>query len=100
MSIATTSHTTGGAGRPEAPAGPPKLTATELRAAQQHTLDSPRLRYSLLARALFTTMNLAYGRAGTIVKFTMLEFIARVPYQAWERAGYLILARHRRRSTL
>jgi len=30
----------------------------------------------------------------------MLEYIARVPYQAWEQAGYLILARHRRRSSL
>jgi len=93
MSIVTTE-------RADAPAGPPKLTPAELHAAQQHTLSSPRLRYSLLARALFTTMNLTYGRAGTIVKFTMLEFIARVPYQAWERAGYLILARHRRRSAL
>jgi hypothetical protein len=39
-------------------------------------------------------MDLAYGRRRTIVKFTMLEFIARVPYQAWERMGYLTLARY------
>jgi len=45
-------------------------------------------------------MDLAYGRARTIVKFTMLEFIARVPYQAWERMGYLTLARYRGRSAL
>ncbi len=87
-------------GHTDALAGPPKLSPSQLRAAQRHTLDSPRLRYSLAARALFTTMNLAYGRDRTIVKFTMLEFIARVPYQAWERAGYLTLARHRRRSAL
>jgi hypothetical protein len=30
----------------------------------------------------------------------MLEFIARVPYQAWERMGYLALARYRGRSAL
>ena len=30
----------------------------------------------------------------------MLEFIARVPYQAWERMGYLALARYRGRSSL
>jgi hypothetical protein len=54
----------------------------------------------MLARALFTAMDLAYGRTRTIVKFTMLEFIARVPYQAWERMGYLALARYRGRSTL
>jgi demethoxyubiquinone hydroxylase (CLK1/Coq7/Cat5 family) len=88
------------AARPEIPAGPPKLTPRQLRTVQAETLDAPRLRYSLLARALFTTMNLAYGRSRTIVKFTMLEFIARVPYQAWERMGYLALARHRGRSAL
>ena len=86
--------------RPEIPAGPPKLTPTQLRTAQAETLDAPRLRYSLLARALFTSMDLAYGRKRTIVKFTMLEFIARVPYQAWERMGYLTLARYRGRSAL
>jgi demethoxyubiquinone hydroxylase (CLK1/Coq7/Cat5 family) len=88
------------AARPEIPAGPPKLTSRQLRTVQAETLDAPRLRYSLLARALFATMNLAYGRSRTIVKFTMLEFIARVPYQAWERMGYLALARHRGRSAL
>jgi ubiquinol oxidase len=47
-------------------------------------------------------MDLAYGRIRirTLVKFTMLEFIARVPYQAWERMGYLALAQHRGRSAL
>jgi ubiquinol oxidase len=86
--------------RPEIPAGPPKLTPPQLRTAQAETLDAPRLRYSLLARALFTSMDLAYGRTRTIVKFTMLEFIARVPYQAWERMGYLALARYRGQSAL
>src|SRR5690242_14621616 len=86
--------------RPEIPAGPPRLTPRQLRDAQARTLDAPRLRYSLLARALFKAMDLAYGRRRTIVKFTMLEFIARVPYQAWERMGYLALARHRGRSAL
>lgn len=100
MSIATTGHPAATARHPEAPAGPPKLTATELRAAQQQTLDTPRLRYSLAAKVLFKTMDLAYGRRRTIVKFTMLEYIARVPYQAWERVGYLALARYRRRSGL
>jgi ubiquinol oxidase len=86
--------------RPETPAGPPKLNPPQLRRVQAETLTAPRLRYSLLARALFRVMDLVYGRSRTIVKFTMLEFIARVPYQAWERMGYLALARHRRRSAL
>lgn len=86
--------------RPEAPAGPPKLPPRRLCQVQAETLDAPRLRYSVLARALFKTMDLAYGRRRTIVKFVMLEFIARVPYQAWERMGYLALARCRGRSAL
>ena len=86
--------------RPETPAGPPKLTSRQLRDALAETLDAPRLRYSVLARALFKAMDLAYGRPRTIVKFAMLEFIARVPYQAWERMGYLALARYRGRSAL
>lgn len=86
--------------RPEAPAGPPKLTSWELRAAQIDTLESPALRHSLMARMLFKQMDLVYGRERTLVKFAMLEYIARVPYQAWERMGYLALARNRRNSAL
>jgi hypothetical protein len=73
----------------------PELTPGQLRAVEAETLDAPRLGYSILALALFKVMDLAYGRSRTIVKFTPLEFIARVPYQAWERAGYLALAHHR-----
>ena len=86
--------------RPTAPEGPPKLAHSQLRAAELHTLGAPRLRYSLLAWVLFKTMDIGYGRAGTIVKFVMLEYIARVPYQAWERVGYRALAKQRRRSAL
>jgi ubiquinol oxidase len=86
--------------RPEAPTGPPKLGPAALRAAQAQTLAAPRLCYGLLARLLFKATDLAYGAERGIEKFTMLEFIARVPYQAWERVGYLVLTRHRRRSAL
>ena len=61
------------------PDGPPKLTPAQLRQVQLQTLDAPRLRYSLLARALFKMMDIGYGRKGAIVKFVMLEYIARVP---------------------
>jgi hypothetical protein len=87
-------------GREEASVGPPRLTPEQLRAVQAETLDAPRLRYGILARVLFKATDLAYGKERTVVKFTMLEYIARVPYQAWERIGYLALARHRRRSEL
>jgi ubiquinol oxidase len=85
---------------PQTPPGPPKLGPRQLRTAQEETLGAPRLHYSRLARALFKITDLAYGRQGSIVKFVMLEYIARVPYQAWERVGYLALARYRGRSAL
>jgi demethoxyubiquinone hydroxylase (CLK1/Coq7/Cat5 family) len=58
---------------------PPKLSRAELLAAQQQTL----------ARLLFTTMDLLYGRQRTLSKFKMLELIARVPYQSWEQVAYI-----------
>lgn len=78
--------------RPDAPAGPPKLTPSQLRAAQAQTLNAPRRRYGVLARALFKATDLVYGPERGLVKFAMLEYIARVPYQAWERIGDLALA--------
>jgi hypothetical protein len=62
-----------------------------LRLEQDKTLSSPRLRYGLLARALFLTLDLFYGRPRTLSKFKVLEVIARVPYQAWEQVAYVAM---------
>ncbi|HTQ92748.1 MAG TPA: hypothetical protein VMK84_24960, partial [Streptosporangiaceae bacterium] len=70
-------------------AEPPKLSRTELLAAQQQTLATPRRRAGIPARLLFTTMDLLYGRQRTLSKFKMLELIARVPYQSWEQVAYI-----------
>ncbi|MDF5753937.1 alternative oxidase [Spongiactinospora sp. TRM90649] len=86
--------------RPEVHDGPPKLGPEELRAAQRRTLDSPRMKYGLLAKMMFLPVDLMYGKRGSYTKFAMLEIIARVPYQAWERMGYWALHRHRGTSTL
>jgi ubiquinol oxidase len=61
----------------------------DLVAEQQRTLASPRRRYGFLARLLFFTMDLVYGRARTLSKFKVLELIARVPYQTWEHVAYV-----------
>lgn len=61
----------------------------DLVAEQQRTLSSPRRRYGLLARLLFVTMDLVYGRRRTLSKFKVLELIARVPYQTWEHVAYV-----------
>jgi demethoxyubiquinone hydroxylase (CLK1/Coq7/Cat5 family) len=61
-----------------------------------HTGHSNRTASSIrrpgpLARALFFTMDLLYGRALTLQKLQVLELVARVPYQAWEGVGYVAL---------
>jgi hypothetical protein len=68
-----------------------KLTAEQLRQAQQVTLRAPRMRYGILARLLFMTMDLVYGRKKTFSKFKVLELIARVPYQSWENVAYVAI---------
>ncbi len=59
-----------------------------LKDEQQKTLASPRMKYGLLARMLFLSMDLMYGRRRTLSKFKVLEVIARVPYQSWAHVGY------------
>lgn len=68
-----------------------RLDGDALRREQARTLTMPRMRYSLLARALFVGMDLFYGRRRTLSKFKVLELIARVPYQAWEQVGYVAM---------
>jgi ubiquinol oxidase len=85
---------------PAAPAGPPKLDSVQLRLAQLETLDTPRMNYGLLAKMMFKPVDLIYGKQGSFTKFAMLEVIARVPYQAWERMGYWAVHRHAGQSVL
>jgi hypothetical protein len=67
------------------------MTHEQLCQEQDRTLLSPRLRYGLLARALFVTLDLFYGRPRSLSKFKVLEVIARVPYQAWEQVAYVAM---------
>lgn len=64
---------------------------TYLKTEQNKTLASPRMKYGLLARLLFISMDLFYGRKRTLSKFKVLEVIARVPYQAWEHVAYIAI---------
>lgn len=77
-----------------------RLSGEQLRAEQQRTLDSPRRRYGLAARALFAAMDLFYGRRRSLSKFKVLELIARVPYQAWENVAYVAVTHRYSRPTL
>jgi ubiquinol oxidase len=60
------------------------------------TPSEPR-RPGYLARALFATMDLTYGRTPTLEKFAALELVARVPYQAWENVAYVAMTHVHRR---
>ena len=68
-----------------------RLTSEQLKKEQEKTLATPRMRYGLLARLLFVSMDLVYGRAKTLAKFRVLEIIARMPYQAWENVAYIAI---------
>ena len=62
-----------------------------LQEEQKKTLASPRFSYGLLAKTLFVTMDLFYGKPATLSKFKVLEVIARVPYQSWEHVAYIAM---------
>jgi ubiquinol oxidase len=74
----------------------PRLGRRALRHEHAVTLATPRRRYSLFARLLFISMDLIYGRRGTLEKFMVLEVVARIPYQIWENAAYRALGRRHR----
>ena len=58
---------------------------------QEVTLSSKRVKYGILSKILFLTMDLLYGKKRTLSKFKVLEVIARVPYQAWEQVAYIAI---------
>jgi len=68
-----------------------RLTSERLKQEQAKTLAAPRMRYGLLARLLFVSMDILYGRQKTLGKFRVLEIIARMPYQAWENVAYIAI---------
>ena len=70
---------------------PPHLDHEALVKAQRETLDSPRRQYGLPARTLFGLLDVLYGRKRTLLKFKVLELVARVPYQSWEQVAYIAI---------
>jgi ubiquinol oxidase len=75
-----------------APFGPmDHLGHAELMVEQQASLHSPRRRYSASARVLFALMDAIYGKQRSLLKFRVLELVARVPDQAWENVAYVMV---------
>lgn len=74
------------------PAGP-RANSERLRDAQAQTLAAPRHRYGFAVRLLVRCLDAVYGQAGSFPKYEVLELVARVPYQSWERVAYLAINR-------
>jgi ubiquinol oxidase len=70
-----------------------RANSDRLRQAQADTLGTPRRRYGLMTRLLIKGMDPVYGRSGSFDKYQVLELVARVPYQSWERIAYLAISR-------
>ena len=77
-----------------------QLSPIELHRAQQSTLSGPTDRHDPVTALLVATINLVYGRRRSLAKFRVLELLAPLPYQAWERAAYRSLTRLHRHTTL
>ena len=74
------------------PLGPiERLDHDGLVANQQSELAASRRKYTLSSRALFSVMDLVYGKERSLEKFRVLEVVARVPYQAWESVAYVAM---------
>jgi len=67
------------------------LTSTQLKEEQIVTMQTKKLRAGFGAKILFLTMDLLYGRKGSLRKFKVLEVVARVPYIAWEQVSYIAI---------
>ncbi|MBL6989753.1 MAG: hypothetical protein ISR65_08240 [Bacteriovoracaceae bacterium] len=59
-----------------------------LKEEQEKTLKAERLKYSLISKLLFLVMDIIYKKDRTLLKFRVLELLARVPYQVWESGSY------------
>jgi len=69
----------------------PNLSSAQLKKEQTVTLETRRLKSGIGAKILFITMDLIYGRKGSLRKFKVLEVVARVPYIAWEQVSYIAI---------
>ncbi len=58
------------------------------KAEQEATLNRKPLDHGAVAKFLFWSMDLIYGKETSLPKVRLLEILARIPYQAWETRQY------------
>jgi ubiquinol oxidase len=80
-----------GLSTPRAQGAMAQLDHDQLLASQTETINTPRRRYGLGAKILFTLLDTIYGKPRTLSKFKVLELVARVPYQSWEQVAYIAI---------
>jgi ubiquinol oxidase len=78
----------------------PTLSPAALRMEQHITLAGPRQRRNPITFMLFLTMDVLYGRRGSLRKFLVLEHLAQIPYRSWERVAQRRISRTDGRSRL
>ena len=55
----------------------------------RQVLARAKPRYGLMARLLFRTLDIVYGKQTTVAKAAALELMARQPYEAWRHAAFV-----------
>ncbi len=60
----------------------------DLKLEVEKILATPRMKYALLPRVLFLTLDLVAGKKTTIPKAMFLEMLASIPYRRWEANYY------------
>ena len=61
----------------------------DLKKEHQNTLNTPRYKYSLMAKMFFTGMDILAGKKDDLSKVKLLEILASIPYRAWEIRHYM-----------
>jgi len=65
------------------------MAQIDLKKEHQNTLNTPRYKYSLMAKMFFAGMDILAGKKDTLPKAKMLEILASIPYRAWEIRHYV-----------
>jgi hypothetical protein len=69
------------------------LNSESLKKEQQRTLETPRYKYSAIAKLFFFGMDLLAGKKDNLSKAKLLEILACIPYRVWEVKHYTKLTR-------
>ncbi|HQB69433.1 MAG TPA: alternative oxidase [Paludibacteraceae bacterium] len=68
------------------------MKTIDLKSEVEHTLNTPRCKYSVLSKFFFLSMDIVAGRKTTVPKVIFLEMLASIPYRKWETRYYLRLS--------